>query len=53
MKLTRYAEADLPTVYGGALYNSWLDRDLGLSGRVAVRNGGAPEERLVRFTGPF
>jgi aspartyl aminopeptidase len=24
-------------VYGGALYNSWLDRDLGLSGRVALR----------------
>src|SRR6185312_5482641 len=26
-------------VYGGALLNSWLDRDLGLSGRVAVRSG--------------
>ena len=26
-------------VYGGALWNSWLDRDLGLSGRVAVRDG--------------
>lgn len=24
-------------VYGGPLLNSWLDRDLGLSGRVAVR----------------
>src|SRR5262245_26769 len=24
-------------VYGGVLLNSWLDRDLGLSGRVAVR----------------
>lgn len=24
-------------VYGGALWNSWLDRDLGLSGRVVVR----------------
>lgn len=28
-------------VYGGALTNSWLDRDLGLSGRVAVRDAGA------------
>ena len=27
-------------VYGGALRNSWLDRDLGLAGRVAVRGGG-------------
>lgn len=28
-------------VYGGPLLNSWLDRDLGLSGRVAVRAGAA------------
>jgi aspartyl aminopeptidase len=28
-------------VYGGVLLNSWLDRDLGLSGRVAVRRDGA------------
>src|SRR5918995_1754619 len=27
--------------YGGVLLNSWLDRDLGLSGRVAVRRNGA------------
>ncbi len=25
-------------VYGGALVNSWLDRDLGLSGRIALRD---------------
>ncbi|MDO5627894.1 MAG: M18 family aminopeptidase [Mobilicoccus sp.] len=38
-------------VYGGALLNSWLDRDLGLSGRVAVRDPGARggvSERLVK-----
>ena len=33
-------------VYGGALWNSWLDRDLGLSGRVVVRVDGELEERL-------
>ena len=33
-------------VYGGALWNSWLDRDLGLSGRVLVRTADGPEERL-------
>lgn len=29
-------------VYGGPLLNSWLDRDLGLSGRVTVRDHAAP-----------
>ncbi|MFN8017806.1 MAG: M18 family aminopeptidase [Acidimicrobiales bacterium] len=33
-------------VYGGALWNSWLDRDLGLSGRVVVRVDGELETRL-------
>jgi aspartyl aminopeptidase len=28
-------------VYGGALVNSWLDRDLGLSGRVVLHGGEA------------
>ncbi len=35
-------------VYGGVLLNSWLDRDLGLSGRVSIRSrAGAIEDRLV------
>lgn len=33
-------------VYGGALRNSWLDRDLGLAGRVAVRSGAARSTHL-------
>ena len=36
-------------VYGGALFNSWLDRDLGLSGRVSVRDGGV---RLLKVDRP-
>jgi aspartyl aminopeptidase len=40
-------------VYGGALLNSWLDRDLGLSGRVVVRGAGGPEERLLRIDEPL
>ncbi len=41
-------------VYGGALLNSWLDRDLGLSGRVAVAGpGGRPELRLFRADEPL
>jgi aspartyl aminopeptidase len=41
-------------VYGGALLNSWLDRDLGLSGRVALRTreGQASELRLVLVNRP-
>jgi aspartyl aminopeptidase len=40
-------------VYGGALVNSWLDRDLGLSGRVVVRSAGGPEARLFKVDRPI
>ena len=40
-------------VYGGVLLNSWLDRDLGLSGRVAVRSPGGIREELVRIDRPI
>lgn len=33
--------------YGGVLLNSWLGRDLGLSGRLAVRTTSGVEQRLV------
>jgi len=37
-------------VYGGALVNSWLDRDLGLSGRLSLVDG---TTRLVRIDRPL
>ncbi|ULE35270.1 M18 family aminopeptidase [Mycobacterium sp. IDR2000157661] len=38
--------------YGGAWLNSWLDRDLGVSGRLSVRRGNTVEHRLVRIDDP-
>jgi aspartyl aminopeptidase len=41
-------------VYGGALLNSWLDRDLGLAGRLLVRgDDGALASHLVRLDRPI
>ncbi len=40
-------------VYGGALLNSWLDRDLGLSGRVMVRGDAGPVEHLFCIDEPI
>eukprot|EP00559_Dactyliosolen_fragilissimus_P006343 CAMPEP_0184856302 /NCGR_PEP_ID=MMETSP0580-20130426/1500_1 /TAXON_ID=1118495 /ORGANISM="Dactyliosolen fragilissimus" /LENGTH=490 /DNA_ID=CAMNT_0027351265 /DNA_START=81 /DNA_END=1553 /DNA_ORIENTATION=+ len=33
--------------YGGGLWHTWFDRDLGISGRVLVRNGNKIEQKLV------
>jgi aspartyl aminopeptidase len=39
--------------YGGAWLNSWLDRDLGISGRLSVRTGDSIDHRLVRVDEPI
>lgn len=39
--------------YGGAWLNSWLDRDLGVSGRLSVRAAGSLTHRLVRIDTPL
>lgn len=40
--------------YGGAWLSSWLDRDLGLSGRISLLGkDGRIEHRLVRFDEPL
>lgn len=40
-------------VYGGVLLNTWLDRDLGLSGRVMVRGSNGPESRYLLVQRPI
>jgi len=42
--------------YGGAWLNSWLDRDLGVSGRLSVRDASADQgiaHRLIRIDTPI
>lgn len=39
--------------YGGAWLNSWLDRDLGISGRLSIRVGDRLEHRLIRIDDPI
>ncbi|MFF0492986.1 M18 family aminopeptidase [Nocardia sp. NPDC004068] len=39
--------------YGGVLLNSWLDRELGVSGRLTVRSGKGMGHTLVRIDEPL
>jgi aspartyl aminopeptidase len=39
--------------YGGAWLNSWLDRDLGISGRLSVAEAKGVSHRLVRIDDPI
>ncbi|WP_336086497.1 M18 family aminopeptidase [Nocardia sp. SSK8] len=39
--------------YGGAWLNSWLDRELGISGRLSVREGDRMRDLLVRIDEPI
>src|SRR5277367_3927302 len=39
--------------YGGAWLNSWLDRDLGISGRLSLRKGSGLGHGLVRIDDPI
>lgn len=39
--------------YGGAWLNSWLGRDLGISGRLSIADGAAVAHRLVRVDEPI
>lgn len=34
--------------YGGGLWHTWFDRDLGISGRVLVRSGQKIEQKLIK-----
>jgi aspartyl aminopeptidase len=53
-EITRHGYRQLGVeVYGGALLASWLDRDLGLAGRVLRRGGSEPEPLLLQIERPL
>lgn len=39
--------------YGGIISPSWMDRDLGVAGRAAIRDGGTVAERLFHVDEPI
>ncbi len=49
-----YAQVNVE-VYGGAILNTWLDRPLGISGRVAVQSGDVmhPDMRYISIERPL
>ncbi|EKX74276.1 conserved hypothetical protein [Theileria equi strain WA] len=39
--------------YGGGLWHTWLDRELGVAGKVVVRSNNRLEERLIHVRNPL
>lgn len=39
--------------YGGGIWHSWFDRDLGVAGRIFVREGDAVQQKLVKVDKPL